>query len=279
MPSKMDDTGRAARAIASADHLLISAGAGMGVDSGLPDFRGNEGFWKEYPPYKDKGLSFINMANPRWFAMKPEIGWGFYGHRLRLYRDTVPHDGFQILLRWASRMKSYFVFTSNVDGQFQKAGFATDRVYEVHGSIHHLQCSVPCCDDVFPADVDVEVDTRTMMAAPPLPSCPHCGDLARPNVLMFGDFSYTSRREHGSRREYQTWQSEVGEEELVIVEIGAGTAVPTVRLEGESLVRRMGATLIRINPGEDQGGGACIAMRKSGLDALADLDQALESIR
>jgi len=49
---------QAARAIRQADALLIGAGAGMGVDSGLPDFRGPEGFWRAYPPFRQRGLRF-----------------------------------------------------------------------------------------------------------------------------------------------------------------------------------------------------------------------------
>ena len=47
-----------------ADGLLITAGAGMGVDSGLPDFRGDQGFWKAYPPLKHLGKNFVDMATP-----------------------------------------------------------------------------------------------------------------------------------------------------------------------------------------------------------------------
>src|SRR5437867_3702542 len=113
---------RAAHAIGSANALLIGAGAGMGVDSGLPDFRGDEGFWKAYPPFR--GRSFASVSNPRWFRDDPAQAWGFFGHRLNLYRDTAPHAGFQILRRWAeSRPAGYFVFTSNVDGHFTRAGF------------------------------------------------------------------------------------------------------------------------------------------------------------
>src|SRR5262249_50285934 len=75
---------QAAREIASADALIIGAGAGMGVDSGLPDFRGDQGFWRAYPVYEKLGLSFSSMANPRWFRTDPEMAWGFYGHRLGL---------------------------------------------------------------------------------------------------------------------------------------------------------------------------------------------------
>src|SRR6516165_2970142 len=95
---------RAAEAIAGADALLIGAGAGMGVDSGLPDFRGAHGFWRAYPPYARLGLDFRALADPRWFRDDPALAWGFYGHRLGLYRRTRPHRGFRILRRWADCM-------------------------------------------------------------------------------------------------------------------------------------------------------------------------------
>src|SRR5690348_10067591 len=77
---------QAARAIADADAMLIAAGAGMGVDSGLPDFRGPEGFWRAYPAFAALGLRFEEVANPSWFRRDPALAWGFYGHRLNLYR-------------------------------------------------------------------------------------------------------------------------------------------------------------------------------------------------
>ena len=82
---------KAAAAVAMADALLVTAGAGMGVDSRLPDFRGDKGFWKAYPPFERLGVSFVDMANPGWFARDPELAWGFYSHRLELYRATEPH--------------------------------------------------------------------------------------------------------------------------------------------------------------------------------------------
>src|SRR5271168_2192516 len=91
---------RAAGLLGTADALLIGAGAGMGVDSGLPDFRGSQGFWRAYPLYEKLGLDFASMANPRWFDEDPTFAWGFYGHRLELYRRTAPHRGFAVLARW-----------------------------------------------------------------------------------------------------------------------------------------------------------------------------------
>jgi NAD-dependent SIR2 family protein deacetylase len=142
---------RAAAVLRDADALLIGAGAGMGVDSGLPDFRGDHGFWKAYPPLAQRGIRFGEIANPRSFGADPALAWGFYGHRLALYRATVPHEGFAILRAIGERMThGPFVFTSNVDGQFERAGFDAARVVECHGSLHHLQCTRPCSDAICP---------------------------------------------------------------------------------------------------------------------------------
>jgi NAD-dependent SIR2 family protein deacetylase len=92
----------------------------MGVDSGLPDFRGAEGSWRAYPVIAKLGLTFEEMANPAWFETDPHLAWAFYGHRLNLYRRTDPHRGFNYLLGLGSRKAhNYWVFTSNVDGHFQ----------------------------------------------------------------------------------------------------------------------------------------------------------------
>src|SRR5262249_22389975 len=142
-----------------------------------------------YPPFARAGLSFVDMAQPVWFARDPELAWGFYGHRLNLYRRTTPHAGFQFLRRWAeSRPGGAFVFTSNVDGQFQRAGFAAAQVVECHGSIHHLQCARPCSTTLWSADeLEVSIDDTTFRASPPLPTCPRCHAVCRPNILMFND--------------------------------------------------------------------------------------------
>jgi len=218
----------------------------MGVDSGLPDYRGTEGFWRAYPPYARLGLAFEEIADPVHFAADPEFAWGFYGHRLALYRATVPHSGFAVLRRWADRLPTR-VFTSNVDGQFQRAGFAEDDVTECHGSIHHLQCTADCGQPVWPADgVEVVVEEETMRAAAPLPACPACGALARPNILMFGDYDWTPDRTSAQLARHRTFLRSGDRTRLVVIELGAGSAVPTVRRESELASATSGA-LIRIN--------------------------------
>ncbi|SMC09164.1 SIR2 family NAD-dependent protein deacylase [Nitratiruptor tergarcus] len=250
----------AAKAIKDAEYLLITAGAGMGVDSGLPDFRGVEGFWRAYPVAKRLGLRFEELANPRWFEEDPHLAWAFYGHRLHLYRDTTPHSGFAKLLAIAKSKKDYFVLTSNVDGQFQKAGFDEEKIDEVHGSIHYMQCSVPCNQVIWSAEnVEIVIDEEHFLAKDPLPRCPQCQAIARPNILMFGDWRWIESREEEQRKRLETFLQKV-DGKLTILEFGAGTAVPTIRIMGERIAQSFDATLIRINPRESEGADISLAM-------------------
>lgn len=264
--------GRAAELIAAADGLLITAGAGMGVDSGLPDFRGREGFWRAYPALARARIDFEDAACPDTFRRDPRLAWGFYGHRLALYRRTVPHGGYAVLRRWAARLPAgAFVFTSNVDGQFDKAGFTADRICEIHGSIHHLQCLEPCGERIWPADAVVpEVDEATCHMTSELPHCPRCGALARPNILMFGDGSWLPERTRRQQQRLEAWQREAGR--LVVIELGAGTHIPTVRWFGEGF----GVPLIRINPAEAAAASVqAVGIATGALAGLAAIERAL----
>ena len=275
MGGPADSVERAAVAIRNADALLIGAGAGMGVDSGLPDFRGNEGFWKAYPPLRKLGLSFERIANPYWFRHDPEQAWGFYGHRRNLYRATQPHAGFDVLRQWCERVPAgYFVFTSNVDGHFQKSGFDGERIVECHGSLEHLQCQRICTHEIWPATSgSIDVNEATFRTRLPLPSCPRCGDLARPNVLMFGDSDWLEGRTEVQHARYTAWRKQIGSARLVVIEIGAGTAVPTVRIECE----QSGGRHIRINPHDATTCGEQISIPSNGLDALRHINLRLQN--
>jgi NAD-dependent SIR2 family protein deacetylase len=268
----------AAELIAGADALVIAAGAGMGVDSGLPDFRGNDGFWKAYPALANAKLNFIDVASPSTFHNDARLAWGFYGHRLALYRDTVPHEGFAILQRWAKRMpRGAFVFTSNVDGQFQKAGYADDQIHECHGSIHWLQCLEPCCRDVWHAGtLSPHIDHAACRWLGALPTCPRCGAALRPNILMFGDRRWLSWRYDGQEERLDAWLQ--GVQRPVVVEIGAGTHIPSVRLFSELVVRRHDGRLVRINPRESEvPRGLNVGLTQGALESLRAIDTCLNA--
>ena len=151
---------------------------------------------KAYPPLAKLGIQFEEMANPRWFRDDPRLAWGFYGHRFNLYRKTIPHRGFEILVKkFKDENIPTFIFSSNVDGQFQKAGFE-NLIMECHGSIMHLQCMESCGYPIWPIDPGtvINIDSETLLAEEPLPACPNCKSIARPNILMFSDFEWDHSR-------------------------------------------------------------------------------------
>ena len=159
-----------------------------------------------------------------------------------------------------------------MDGQFQRAGFPDDRILECHGSIHHLQCVRGCTRALWPTDgLQIDVDSETIRARSALPRCPHCGGLSRPNILMFGDYGWLPTRFEEQEPRYARWLAETRTLNVVAIEIGAGLAIPTVRIECEERAR----TLVRINPREAETSPPGIGLALPALDALTRLDAVL----
>ena len=266
----------AAALVQQADFLLIAAGAGMGVDSGLPDFRGQEGFWRAYPALRQGRLDFSSVASPSAFRSQPRLAWGFYGHRLKLYRNTVPNPTFSILKGWGEHMENgYGVFTSNVDGQFQLAGFPDSAIEECHGSIHRLQCINACTTNTWPAtSFHPDTDDARCLLAGALPLCPQCGAIARPNILIFGDSEWIP---DVTEHQHTRLSKSVGKARRpLVVEIGAGTSIPSVRHFSESVARYRGGSLIRINVREPNvSGSRDIGLAATGMDAVLAINAAL----
>ena len=268
-----NDLNYAVELIKKADGILITAGAGMSVDSGLPDFRSVGGFWNAYPMFRENKINFEDIATPLAYHHNQELAYWFYAHRLIQYRNAVPHEGYQILKRWAgTKPHGYFVFTSNVDGHFQKAGFEENRVYEVHGTLERQQCIENCRGLSWAAsDFQPSVDNEHLRLTGEKPHCPYCGGLARQNVLMFDDWSYTSQYQDFKKLRLDSWLKEV--ENLVVIELGAGKAIPTVRYFSERTAKAKKAGFIRINP---QDGGVSkhhfLGLDMTALEALKAID-------
>jgi NAD-dependent SIR2 family protein deacetylase len=170
-----------------------------------------------------------------------------------------------------SKQDNYFIFTSNVDGQFQKAGFDAQKIVERHGSIHFNQCVEPCSTEVWSNEGEqLEVNLDTFLATNTLPTCKHCGVLARPNILMFGDWGYQDTRQRKQEQRLHDWIRQTVEKKLkiAIVEIGAGKEIPTVRRFSEDIASQYGARLIRINPRDYDGPENIIPLPLAGLEAL-----------
>lgn len=217
--------------IYNADAVLILAGAGFSADSGLPTFRGTEGFWNAYPPLR--GRAFSQVSSPDMQFSSPQLFQGFYLHRLKMYRETAPHAGYRKLLGFLDAIgKDHFVVTTNVDGHFLSSGFDKSKVYEIHGSIHSWQCSRYTCEAaVFDAPDSTEFTVSENLIPSREIKCPTCGESARPNILMFNDFEFSGERIDEQEKRFRAWRAsiEFGNKNVVVLEIGAGKGVPTLR--------------------------------------------------
>lgn len=103
-----------------------------------------------------------------------------------------------------------------------------------------------------------------------VPTCPHCGGVARPNILMFGDSAWIDNSMRVQHARLQGWRNKV--ERLLVIEIGAGTAIPTVRIFGES----QDAPIVRINADDAKTQvGRGVSLQMTALEAMRGIASAL----
>ena len=149
---------------------VVLTGAGVSTESGIPDFRSATGIWAEVDPFE--------VASIQAFKRDPERVWSFYRERLHVLRDAEPNAAHQALAELERRGLVEAVVTQNIDLLHSRAG--SQDVVEVHGSIRSAQCLR--CLWTEPAD-----DVLTQLEVSPTPSCPQCGEVLKPGVVLFGE--------------------------------------------------------------------------------------------
>jgi NAD-dependent deacetylase len=149
---------------------VVLTGAGVSTESGIPDFRSPTGIWAEVDPFE--------VASIEAFRRDPARVWGFYRQRIDLLRHAEPNAAHYALAELERRGLVEAVVTQNIDTLHSRAG--SREVVEVHGSIRSAQCLG--CLWAEPADELVaQLETRDV------PSCPRCGEVLKPGVVMFGE--------------------------------------------------------------------------------------------
>jgi NAD-dependent deacetylase len=162
--------GLLAARIDEAKRLTVLTGAGVSAASGVPTFRGKDGLWRQYRPE--------DLATPDAFARDPRLVWEWYAWRRQLVAACRPNAAHDVIARW-SRRQGCQVLTQNVDDLHVRA--ATRSLVRIHGSIWELSCWESCAVGATPWR-----DERVPLASLP-PCCPHCGGMARPAVVWFGE--------------------------------------------------------------------------------------------
>jgi NAD-dependent deacetylase len=149
--------------------LLVSTGAGVSAESGIPTFRGSDGLWE--------GHRVEDVASPDGFRRDPALVWRFYSLRRKRAVDCAPNPGHRALARVEERLRDRFLLvTQNVDDLHRRAG--SQRIVELHGNLFVTRCS-HCHRPPFR-------DERAYEAEPP--TCSECGKgLLRPHIVWFGE--------------------------------------------------------------------------------------------
>ena len=154
--------------IGEARHMVFFGGAGVSTESGIPDFRSEDGLYRmKYPHPPEEMLSHdFFMTHTREF-------YDFYRDKM-LFPDVEPNVTHKLLAELERRGKLDAVVTQNIDGLHQAAG--SEKVYELHGSVHRNYCTR--CGKFYPMSY--------VLASDGIPTCT-CGGLIKPDVVLYGE--------------------------------------------------------------------------------------------
>lgn len=264
-------SGEIVRLIQDSEVLFILSGAGMSADSGIPTYRGEGGTWGRVEKEFDRNVTEI--MTPAFIAQNPLSMWKRFSKGWKKNLSINPHAGYYILQKWIRRHRQdYFVVTSNVDRQFATAGFDEDRIYEVHGAGGYLQCSVPCWDRVWQSDYSVYDDVQELTLKN-LPICPNCGAMARPNVFIFRDRHYVSKRTDAQKERFNRFVRAAQGKKSLVLEIGSGPTIKTIRKLSQKLGQNLEARILRINLHDSEIEPPHISYSETALRALQQLDE------
>ena len=167
----------------SAGRVLVITGAGVSAESGIPTFRGKNGYWRNLDPTK--------LATAEAFARDPQLVWTWYSERRERIRNAQPNPAHNAIAKLAQSADEFLLVTQNVDDLHARAGVPAEKMVQIHGDIFITRCSR--CDFSREARGDLP-EPRDALSIPStsaecvsVPRCPKCDALMRPAVVWFGE--------------------------------------------------------------------------------------------
>ncbi|PID73217.1 MAG: RNA polymerase subunit sigma [Desulfobacterales bacterium] len=220
--------------------ITILTGAGISAESGIPTFRGPEGYWsvgsREYHPQE--------MATWAMFQRQPLEVWKWYLYRYSVCRAAEPNPGHMAVVEMEKRFGDRFtLITQNVDGLHLRAGNSPERTWQIHGNVSFMRCSAECTDKLYdlpesfagrPRIADITAPEQALL------TCPACGSMTRPHVLWF-DETYDEPR----YRFESSIQAASETDLLLVVGTSGATALPSHIVD--IATRRKEALVVDIN--------------------------------
>ena len=202
--------------LATARNITVLTGAGISADSGVPTFRGADGFWRQYRAE--------DLATPDAFARDPKLVWEWYNWRRELIATKQPNAAHRAIVELERRAPAFWLATQNVDGLHRDAG--SRKLSEIHGNIWKVRCTG--CQAVSEnRDVPISI----------LPFCPHCGALLRPHIVWFGESLFAA--------DLQQCSTVLKSCDLLLVIGTSGVVYPAAGFA--SVAKETGAYVVEIN--------------------------------
>jgi NAD-dependent deacetylase len=159
-----------AELIRSRQPCVVLTGAGVSTESGIPDFRSPTGLWASFDP--------LEYGSIEAFRSDPRKVWSFYKPRVAMLTEAEPNPAHAALAELEQLGFVEAVVTQNIDLLHERAG--SENVVEVHGSIRTSSCAG--CGRTYEL-----AEVLELLARAAAPECPDCGEILKPDVVMFGE--------------------------------------------------------------------------------------------
>ncbi|HEU0274960.1 MAG TPA: NAD-dependent deacylase [Candidatus Udaeobacter sp.] len=206
--------------------VLVVTGAGVSAESGIPTFRGKDGYWRNLDP--------IKLATPEAFARDPELVWQWYRERRQCICNARPNAAHEAIARLAQLADEFLLITQNVDDLHERAGLARAEMVHLHGDIFTTRCS----------RCNFEMQHDYQHNGEELPRCPLCDALMRPGVVWFG--------EPLPLRETERVENYLQRDSCGVVIVAGTTATFGYIIHWALRASHRGGELIEVNPEETQ---------------------------
>ncbi len=245
----MKDILKIKRIIKDADAIVIGAGAGLSTSAGIN--YGTKNFKENFPELVKK-YNMTDMYTSSFYEFKTEEErWSYLAKHIN-YLYNVKAKAVYKNLYDLVKDKNYFVITTNVDGQFLKAGFDEKKVFETQGSLSKMQCSKAChnklYDDLRLVNEMLKEDKDCKIPSRLVPYCPRCGEKMDVN-LRKDEYFVEDDAWHRLNDAYKKFINDNKDKNMVFLELGVGFNTPgIIRLPFEEMTLNFkGAYLIRVN--------------------------------
>lgn len=242
---------------AAARHILFITGAGISADSGLPTYRGIGGLYNGN--VTDEGFMIEDALSGDMLALRPEVTWKYIAQIEANCRGVRPNAAHEAIAWLENDRGGVTVLTQNIDGLHRAAG--SRNLIEIHGTLHQLVCTE--CEAAF------SVPDYGALEIPP--TCPDCGGLVRPDVVLFGE----ALPPDAVQRLIATLESGVD----LVFSIGTTSVFPYIAEPVFDALRR-GVPTVEINPGESRISDAVdYRLRMGAAAAMGEIRRRMEAAR